>query len=257
MDEKMEDIRFRNLQRLKDKLIDSYLEEINFDVDVDLYNRLVEHFVLGDLDDIYESMYLEDKTEEERKQILEIVHKYQDICFYNKNPNLWVESIDGVNLKDYPFIIYRLLENFDFLIRLYTSTNEESLKILEDYDQSPYYKKNLSIIESVKRNFINEDVLLKVLEQITRKDSNYSIFTENEIRTLLYYAEGVIYHIGEKVELVDPLLLGFDIYSRMNSNSFLMINEVNSKDILTNFFFNEDGFDRVVEDIFMEYHNKS
>lgn len=252
MDEKKVDLRLKNLQKLKDKLIDSYLEEINFDQDLDLYNRLVEHFVSGDLDVIYESIYLEDKTEEERKQILEIVHKYQDVCFYHKNPNLWIESIDGVDLKDYSFIIYRLLENFDFLIRLYTSTNEESLKLLEDYDKSPYYKKSLSIIESIKRSFVNEETLLKVLGQITSKNSNYSIFTENEIRTLLYYAEGVVYRIGEKVELVDPLLLGFDIYSRMNSNSFLIINEENSKDILSNFFLNEDGFDKVIEDMYYE-----
>lgn len=245
-------MKIQRLEKLKNEVLVKYLDDIDVDQEMDLYDKLIEHFTSGDLDDIYENSELKDMSIEDKKKVLEVIHKYQNVVFYDKNPEYWIDSIDGIPVTDYNLITYQLLDNFDLLIRLYLKAGEESLKILNDFDKYEGYERSLSTIETIKRSFVNDEVLIEVFSKLT---DFYDIFTDNEVRTLINYAEGTLYYYEDSdIKITNPLDLGKDIYSRMNTNP---INESNDlKEVFHNFFLNEDGVHDAVEDMYYDYQEK-
>ena len=141
MSDKETIIKIQMLDKLKNEVLVKYLNDVDTDQEIDLYDKLIEHFISGELDNIYENSQLKDMNSEEKKKVLEVIHKYQNVIFYEKNPEYWLDSIDAVPVTDYNLITYLLLDNFDFLINLYLKTNEESLKILVAYDTCIFYEK--------------------------------------------------------------------------------------------------------------------
>ena len=57
----------KRLTNLKQATLIKYLDEINLDEDLDLYDKMISHFTMGDLDEEFSSSYLNDKTKEENK----------------------------------------------------------------------------------------------------------------------------------------------------------------------------------------------
>ena len=108
----------KRLTNLKQATLIKYLDEINLDEDLDLYDKMISHFTMGDLDEEFSSSYLNDKTKEEKKELMQLVHKYGYLCFKDENYDYWADSILNIPLSDCDFLCSQLFDNFNFLVKI-------------------------------------------------------------------------------------------------------------------------------------------
>lgn len=252
--------KIKNIDNLKQFVLNKYLEELNLDEEIDLYDTLVKHFFSSDLDSIYDNSIFDNIDRNSKKNILDEIHNYQDLCFYDGKCECWMESCDAISVVDYDLIVYQLLDNFDFLLRLYLVGGKKSLNLLRDFNDSKYRDKNLSCVEDIRRNFVTDEVLFKVFDTMSNENTLFDVFTKNEKNTLLEYPEGILYFFGDdSIKITNPLFLSLEIYYRMNGKTY----DINGRDdflkvssSLTGFFLNEDNFDNTIMDMFYEYQDK-
>ena len=245
-----------SLEKLKDTVIINYLSDINLDNEVDIYDKLIRHFFNGDLDDYYDNSLFDNISYDSKTDILNAVRKYSYLCFYNKDINNWIDSVDGIPIEDYNLITYQLLDNFDFLLRLYLYGGEDSLKLLDDYSNSTFFNTDLSAVEDVKRNFVTDEILFSTFKELSSSDGYFDVFTKNEKNALIRYAEGIIYfYDNDKVVINNPLALSLELYYRLNGESYDVSNKSDISIIanLTGFFKNEDNFYNNILDMFYDY----
>ena len=245
-----------SLEKLKDTVIINYLSEVNLDNEIDIYDKLVKHFFNGDLDNYYDNSLFDNVSYDSKIDILNNVRKYSYLCFYNKDVNNWIDSVDGIPIEDYNLITYQLLDNFDFLLRLYLYGGEDSLKLLHDYSNSMFSNTDLSAVEDVKRNFVTDEVLFSTFKELSSSNSYFDVFTKNEKNALIRYAEGIIYfYDSDKIVINNPLALSLELYYRLNGESFDVSNKSDISIIanLTGFFKNEDNFYNNILDMFYDY----
>lgn len=248
------------LERLKKELLKNNLDEINLDEDISLHDKLIKEFCLGKLDYFYDSNVFDNMNIKEKSVILKEVHKYQNLCFYDNNPEYWTDSVDSISVDDYSLITYQIFDNFEFLVKLYVIGGEDSLKLLSGFSKSKYQNKELSAVENIRRNFVNDEVLIEIFKNMSNEKSLFDVFSENEKNILLEYPEGVLYFYNDNgVKLVDPLFLSLELYFRMNGKSYDIDKRedfIRLSSKLTGFFNNEDGFDDTVMDMYYEYQQK-
>ena len=245
-----------SLEKLKDTVIINYLSDVNLDNEIDIYDKLVKHFFNGDLDNYYDNSLFDNVSYDSKIDILNNVRKYSYLCFYNKDVNNWIDSVDGISIEDYNLITYQLLDNFDFLLRLYLYGGEDSLKLLDDYSNSMFSNTDLSAVEDVKRNFVTDEVLFSTFKELSSSNSYFDVFTKNEKNALIRYAEGIIYfYDSDKIVINNPLALSLELYYRLNGESFDVSNKSDISIIanLTGFFKNEDNFYNNILDMFYDY----
>lgn len=245
-----------SLEKLKDTVIINYLSDVNLDNEIDIYDKLVKHFFNGDLDNYYDNSLFDNVSYDSKIDILNNVRKYSYLCFYNKDVNNWIDSVDGISIEDYNLITYQLLDNFDFLLRLYLYGGEDSLKLLDDYSNSMFSNTDLSAVEDVKRNFVTDEVLFSTFKELRSSNSYFDVFTKNEKNALIRYAEGIIYfYDSDKIVINNPLALSLELYYRLNGESFDVSNKSDISIIanLTGFFKNEDNFYNNILDMFYDY----
>ncbi len=250
----------KSLETLKQYILKNYLEEINLDEELDLYNNLIKHFFLGHLDSVYDNELFDNMDIKTKSNILNIVHEYQNLCFYKDNYEYWLDSVDGVSIDDYNLIVYQLLDNFDFLIKLYLTGGQNSLELLNNFSNSKYRNEQLSVVEDVRRNFVSDEVLYNVFYNMSKENSDFSVFTKEEKNTLLEFAEGTLYlYSKDSVKIIDSIYLILEIYYRMNGSSY----NINNKDDFSKvigkiqgFFKNDDNFDMTIMNMYYEYQSK-
>jgi len=245
-----------SLEKLKDTVIINYLSDVNLDNEIDIYDKLVKHFFNGDLDNYYDNSLFDNVSYDSKIDILNNVRKYSYLCFYNKDVNNWIDSVDGIPIEDYNLITYQLLDNFDFLLRLYLYGGEDSLKLLDDYSNSMFSNTDLSAVEDVKRNFVTDEILFLTFKELSSSNSYFDVFTKNEKNALIRYAEGIIYfYDSDKIVINNPLALSLELYYRLNGESFDVSNKSDISIIanLTGFFKNEDNFYNNILDMFYDY----
>lgn len=245
-----------SLEKLKDTVIINYLSDVNLDNEIDIYDKLVKHFFNGDLDNYYDNSLFDNVSYDSKIDILNNVRKYSYLCFYNKDVNNWIDSVDGISIEDYNLITYQLLDNFDFLLRLYLYGGEDSLKLLDDYSNSMFSNTDLSAVEDVKRNFVTDEILFSTFKELSSSNSYFDVFTKNEKNALIRYAEGIIYfYDSDKIVINNPLALSLELYYRLNGESFDVSNKSDISIIanLTGFFKNEDNFYNNILDMFYDY----
>lgn len=252
--------KFKVLENLKNAVLSNYLDEINIGEELDFYDNLVRHFVCGNLDDYFDSYVFDNMSNKTKKDILNVIHNYQNLCFYNDNPIYWIDSVSDIPVEDYNLIIYQLLDNFDFLIKMFIVGGEKSLKLFENYAKSKYRDRYLSAVESIRRNFVNDDILFEVFNDISDPDTMFDVFTDNEKNILLEYPEGVLYFYDNgEIKITDSLLLSLELYFRINGESYNLDNRSDFIQVasqLSGFFMNEDEFEKNVIDMFFEYQEK-
>lgn len=252
--------KIHNIDNLKQYVLNNYFEDLRLEEEIGLYDDLIKHFFSSDLDDIYDNSLFDNMDKSSRKNVLEEAHKYQDLCFYDGNVNYWVDSCDSIPVEDYDLITYQLMDNFEFLIKLYLTGGKKSLDLLRDYNESIYRDKNLSCVEDIRRNFVTDEVLFNVFDNMSNDNTMYDVFTKNEKNTLLEYPEGTLYFYGdESIKITNPLFLSLEIYYRMNGKTY----DISGRDdflkvssSFTGFFLNEDNFDNTIMDMFYEYQEK-
>ena len=245
-----------SLEILKSTVINNYLSDLDLDNELDIYDKVVRHFFSGDLDNYYDNKLFDNVSYDSKVDILNTVRKYSYLCFYNKNIDNWLDSADSIPIEDYNLITYQLIDNFDFLIRLYLYGGEDSLKLLDDYSNSNFPDANLSAVEDVKRNFVTDEILFSTVKELSSSNSYYDIFTKNEKNALIRYAEGTIYFYDQdKIIINNPLALSLELYYRLNGETYDVSNKNDVSIIanLTGFFKNEDNFYNNVLDMFYDY----
>lgn len=252
--------KIHNIDNLKQYVLNNYFEDLRLEEEIGLYDNLINHFFSSDLDDVYDNSLFDNMDKSSKKNVLEEVHKYQDLCFYEGNPEYWLDSCDSIPVEDYDLITYQLLDNFEFLMKLYLTGGRKSLDLLRDYNDSTYRDKNLSCVEDIRRNFVTDEVLFNVFDNMSNDNTMYDVFTKNEKNTLLEYPEGTLYFYGDdSIKITNPLFLSLEIYYRMNGKTY----DISGRDdflkvssCLTGFFLNEDNFDNTIMDMFYEYQEK-
>ncbi|MBR6949352.1 MAG: hypothetical protein IKH54_04115 [Bacilli bacterium] len=245
-----------SLEKLKNTVITNYLSDIDIDNELDIYDKVVRHFFNGDLDNYYDNKLFDNVSYESKIDILNNVRKYNTLCFYNKDINNWLDSVDSIPIEDYNLITYQIVDNFDFLLRLYLYGGEDSLRLLDDYSNSNFANKDLCAVEDVKRNFVTDEILFSTFKELSSNNSYYDVFTKNEKNALIRYAEGTMYfYDNDKIVINSPLALLLELYYRLNGETYDISNKNDISIIanLTGFFKNEDNFYNNVLDMFYDY----
>lgn len=181
---------FKIIKKLKDIVVLRYLDEINFENDNSIYEVLLRHLFSGDLDVEYSNEYLDKLDREEREKALKTTQKYSHLCLIYNDYSKFDESVNS-HVNDRDFILLKLLENFDFITRLYL-VNEDILEELSKYENNLKVN-SYSVIETLRDEFSNDDILIDCLNRMVVENKFYDMFS-CERRSILYdYPIGLLY----------------------------------------------------------------
>ena len=168
------------LERLEQKTILYYLSDINLSKSKkELYDSMFNHLLNGDFDEAFLSKSLEDLDDDSRKAILTLGKNYSFLIFYEGSSSLWLDSIEGVTLQDMDLVCLRLLDNYDFLLKIARVGGEIVLKQLSSFQKSTISKEG-SVVEYLRNTFYNDDALIKFLIGISKKEGIYASLNDLE-----------------------------------------------------------------------------
>ena len=211
----MEDIRIKRLENLKDAMILNNLSEANLDNLLELYDSLLYKTFSGEFDNIFLSNNLDDLDESKKEEVLALSKKYNSLCFYLGEFDNWLDSIEGVTLSDLDLTSVKLLDNYDYLIRLAKNGGEDVLKFLSKFQGSEMFKRG-AIIAILRSSFYNDDILESILIEMAKEDGEYKDSSDKQRIVLCNYPEGILYKVdGDNVsmipgkELRDKVIKGF------------------------------------------------
>ena len=77
------------LEKLKQETILRYTDEIDFDQDLSLYDVMINHFVNGDLDDVFDTSVTKGMSDTERKDLFDLTREFVGLCFSNGDVDYW------------------------------------------------------------------------------------------------------------------------------------------------------------------------
>ena len=242
-------------QKLKDATILNYLSDLNLDYEIHRYDSLVNHLFHGDFDDILVRSlpFLKSIDVEDREDILSTAKDYSHFCFFDGSIDNWVNSIEKLPVDDYDFTAYQLFEQYVFLIDLVSSVSMSQLEKISDII-SHLSVSDLSVIETLRVCFLNDELLKDTLIDMTDENSSYSLFSDQEKALLLSYPRDNIFSVST-MEKIDPTTIAINIYNDMNhtdikESDFLQGSDIKEK-ILTSFK-DEQKFKDVVIQRFLQ-----
>lgn len=154
--------------KLEDVCLERYLDEINFKLDDDSSNDLylcdvmVDHLAKGDLNDVYESDLIESFREDDKKKLLDLVSKNSDICFVNNSSEYWIDTINYIEVEDYRFAVKKILDNFEFLLKVCINCGENKLRLLSSLKDQKLHI-NQSIVDSIRDSFESDEEIFSLL----------------------------------------------------------------------------------------------
>lgn len=243
------DKRMEELEKLKQETIVHYLDEIDANSDMDLYDKMLDHLFQGDFDQLLEDSAL---NSDDRNKILDLARKYSCLCFFQGDINYWADSIEGVYLNDLDLVCLKLLDNYHFLIQLAAEGGEDVLKQLVAFQKTDMASES-AIIDYLRNTFYDDDTLKKVLQNISKVDGDYSIFTDEQKSILCTYPDGILYHLTDdnKVNLVSVKELEEKMRGDIINDEefdFSLLNSYLKSDI--------DTFEKMILDIYYDYHEK-
>ena len=189
----MENKSIERLNKLKQATILNFTDKIDYSNRLDLYDTLLENVFNGNFDDIF----LTDNVDESnRKELLELARKNSSVCFFQGNPVYWADSVEGVYLSDVDFVTVKILDNFDFLIKLARDGGEEALKQLVRFQKTEFFEDKV-IIDYLRNSFITDDILVDTIKSMSKRNGDYKDFSDEQKALLCLYPEGVIYKTKE------------------------------------------------------------
>lgn len=244
--------RVRRITKLEDETILRYSEDIDYDEELSRYDIMMEHFVLGDLDEAFLTDVTKDMSRDEVKALFDLVRPYASLCFAKGDVNYWLESLENAYVSDYQLIAASIFDNFDYLLELARDGGRDVLEQLVSLKESPELQ-DVSVIQYLRDYFIDDRALKTVLMDMAEEDSPYDIFSNEQKAILFTYPEGTLYSYGnvdgkKAIKIISPYVLGSRMFNDfhqyistelINNISEQNINEV--AEILTNFF-KDDSF---------------
>ena len=206
----------KRLTNLKQATLIKYLNEINLDEDLDLYDKMMSHFTMGDLDEEFSSSYLNDKTKEEKKELMQLVHKYGYLCFKDENYDYWADSILNIPLSDCDFLCSQLFDNFNFLVKICNDNGEAIPKFLKKFIGNKDYEES-SIIDTLRNSFDDDKILEKFLIDMS---GDYSLFN------LFSTEQGILYdYTDDSITFYSPVELALKIYKKATGSDYDLVED--------------------------------
>lgn len=198
----------KRFEDLKNAVLLKYLDSLDLDDEsMNLCDKIIYYFNKGELDNEFYSTLLINLSEEERKSILKLVHEFMDLCFYDGNSDYWIDSVEGIPLKDAQFICLKILDNVNFLVRIALSGGRRALEFLRIFSDKEYYSDS-SVIEYLRNSFRYDDVLENIILEMSKEDSSYNVFDEEQKAILCGSPQGVLFFEDEsEVRYSNPALL--------------------------------------------------
>lgn len=247
----------KDFQKVKEYVIHNFGYDDTEDYSFAICDSMISHLVEGELDDILPSSAFYFMSSDKKKKILALAHQYQDLCFYDGDSVNWLDSVEEISKIGDEVAVFRIFQNFDFLIQLAAECGENSLKQLSKFRNYDGYMDS-SVIEFLRVTFGDDLLLTQTLKYMTSPDSMYSIFTDSQKADLLTYPEGTVYFYGEDgPKLTHPLLLSLEIYNRMNSEPLKVSYQDDISKIaleLNNYFHKDSEFSDVIRVMSDDYH---
>ena len=187
--ENKRDIHTERLEKLKQATILNYTDRINYDSKTDLYYTMLNSLINGELDDVF----LSNNVSVKDKDIFQLVQKYMSLCFYEGDISYWTESVDGIySTEDLESVVKKILDNYDFLLRLAKETSEASLKELVEFHKTDTFRDEV-IIDLLRGRFRNDERLIETIDFMSDENGPYKDFTIEQKALLCSQPEGVIY----------------------------------------------------------------
>lgn len=243
----MTNIRTRRLEVIKLKLIKRDLSELDLDNEYDLYDSLLyKTFVDGEFDDVFLSDNIESLEKNERQEVIDLARKYNSLCFYNGDFNSWIDSIEGVTGSNYDLISEKLLDNFDYLMRLAKNGGEDVLRFLNKFQTIPQFK-NCAVIDKLRSmdndsSKVFDGILETILIEMSKKDGAYKDFTDTQKIIMCDNLDGIIYKkYDDESNIVPVNELKKSILEEFGEDDY-PINAIDS-----------ETFKYIIEDIYSSY----
>ena len=235
----------KRLEKLKQETILRYTDEIDFDQDLSLYDVMISHFAKGDLDDAFDTSVTHGMSDKEKDELFELAREFVGLCFSKGDVDYWLDSLEDTPVADYSLIAYSIFNSYDFLLGLAKEGGRDVLEQLVSLRASKDLR-DTALVAYLSNTFIDETVLSKVLLDMSKSDSYYNIFTDEQKGILLNFPEGTLYAYGDDEILVtSPLVLGVQMFNSVNDDAPITeINEdeVSSLLVTLNEFFRDENF---------------
>lgn len=208
----------KKIDNLIQSVIVNYSQDIDFNNEIELYDRLIYLLTNGILNKEFDSDYLSKLDIDEEKKIFNIVREYVPICFKDKYLCNWRKSCQDVISTDYRYICIRLIDNYDFLINLAVDGGENALRLLDNFSIYDVYR-NYSVVEVLRNNYNSDDILKKIIIDMSSDNSKFNIFSLEQKALLCYYGPELLYSKrGDMVTFKAPSSIALELYRFVYKN---------------------------------------
>lgn len=202
----------KKIDNLIQSVIVNYSQDIDFNNEIELYDRLVYLLANGVLNKEFNSDYLNKLDIDEEKKIFNLVREYSSLCFKDKYLYNWRNSCQDVISTDYRYICIRLVDNYDFLVNLTVDGGENALRLLDNFSIYDVYR-SYSVVEILRNNYNSDDILKKVIIDMSRDNSKFNIFSLEQKALLCYYGPEILYSKrGDLVTFKAPSSIALELY---------------------------------------------
>lgn len=201
----------RRLSDLKDQAIVMSLETMDCEDKLALYDSIFNLFAHGELDNQLESYAFDGMSEDDRVKLIRLVGDHRGLVFYKGLGEYWLDSLEGYAVSDNEIITYSIFDNYDYLLDLGRRGGNRVLQQLEMFQNTGYI--NSSVVEYLRRSNLDDEVLSTILLDMSREDSLYNIFTDEQKCVLLGNPYGNLFTTGEAGVVVrSPIDIAVDLY---------------------------------------------
>ena len=202
----------KKIDNLIQYVIINYSQDIDFNNEIELYDRLIYLLVNGVLNKELDSDYLEKLDFNQEMKVCSLVREYSSLCFKDKLFDNWKKSCQDVIQTDYRYICIKIIDNYDFLIGLAVDGGERVLRLIDNFSIYDVYR-NFSLIEVLRNQFESDDVLKKILIDMSNDSSKFNIFSLEQKALLCYYGSEILYsRYGDIVIFKSPSSIALNIY---------------------------------------------
>ena len=199
------------LSDLKDQAIVMSLETMDCEDKLALYDAIFELFDQGELDNQFESYVFDGMSEDDRVKLIRLVSDHRGLVFYKGQSEYWLDSLEGYAVSDNEIITYSIFDNYDYLLDLGRRGGNRVLQQLEMFQNTGYI--NSSVVEYLRRSNLDDEVLSTILLDMSREDSLYNIFTDEQKCVLLGNPYGNLFTTSEAGVVVrSPIDIAVDLY---------------------------------------------
>ncbi|MCI8569173.1 MAG: hypothetical protein HFJ11_04215 [Bacilli bacterium] len=185
----------KRLEELKQKVILKYNEEIDYEDKYSIYNVILKHIINGDLNDDFNSQVFDGMNKYEKNDLQQLVSEYIPLCFNNCQVEQWIDSVETGGFS-IPLIFIIVLDNYEFLLKIAKEGGRAVLELIKSFRNEEGYNET-ACVEYLRNTFyindeVNEKVLINILLNMSKENSEYDIFSNKEKAYLCMFPKLII-----------------------------------------------------------------